>query len=187
MKKQGIIIALVIVLLLAIGGGVAFFIISNNNEDKDDDKDNKSTSEKMDEDDDEYYDDDDENYYDDDDDEYYNDDEENDGKSTYDKASNTVKDASSSLAEQAKAVFNAKFEFYEGSSKGAKVKSLIQAVISSNKEYEGEREVTVEMADEEYSTSSELSSMSSKIVTANKYDVSFEYDDDGYIDTVIIE
>ncbi len=174
MKKQGIIIALVIVLLLAIGGGVAFFIISNNDEDKDDDRDNKSTSEKMDDDDDEYYDDEDNEYSDDEDDEYY-DDEENDD------------DTYSSLSNQAKDMFNSKFESYEGSAKGTDVRALIQTVISSNQEYEGEREVTVEMDDEDYSLSSELNTLRSEIVTANKYDVSFEYDDDGYIDTVIIE
>ena len=175
MKKQGIIIALVIVLLLAIGGGVAFFIISNNDEDKDDDRDNKSTSEKMDDDDDEYYDEDNE-YSDDEDDEYYDDDEENDDDDAY-----------SSLSNQAKDMFNSKFESYEGSAKGTDVRALIQTVISSNQEYEGEREVTVEMDDEDYSLSSELNTLRSEIVTSNKYDVSFEYDDDGYIDTVIIE
>ena len=79
-----------------------------------------------------------------------------------------------SLDESEKETFNALFETYKGSDiSGARIKSLIQAVMSSNASNDS-RQVKINL---------ELSDVESSL----KYNVKCNYDDDGYINEIIVE
>lgn len=73
--------------------------------------------------------------------------------------------------------FNSKFEQYEGNQRGTVVKSLIATVSSSNLA-DTDKIVTVVMNGKEASTSSDLSSMSSEVMTGMTYSVTLEYENE---------
>lgn len=73
--------------------------------------------------------------------------------------------------------FNSKFEQYEGNQRGTVVKSLIATVSSSNLA-DTDKIVTVVMNGKEASTSSDLSSMSSEVMTGMTYNVTLEYENE---------
>lgn len=86
----------------------------------------------------------------------------------------------SEMTEQDKSIFNSNFDFYIGKNvKGARVKSLIQAVQYSN-EHSSIRKVDLTI-------NGDIVTDSSKIETSNTYSVSFEYDNNGLICKAIIE
>lgn len=73
--------------------------------------------------------------------------------------------------------FNSKFEQYEGNQRGTVVKSLIVTVSSSNLA-DTDKIVTVVMNGKEAYTSSDLSSMSSEVMTGMTYSVTLEYENE---------
>lgn len=73
--------------------------------------------------------------------------------------------------------FNSKFEQYEGNQRGTVVKSLIATVSSSNLA-DTDKIVTVVMNGKEASTPSDLSSMSSEVMTGMTYNVTLEYENE---------
>lgn len=86
----------------------------------------------------------------------------------------------SEMTEQDKSIFNSNFDFYIGKNvKGARVKSLIQAVQHSN-EHSSIRKVDLTI-------NGDIDTDSSKIETSSTYSVSFEYDNNGLICKAIIE
>jgi len=68
--------------------------------------------------------------------------------------------------------FNMMFEAYGGTQKGTAVKSLVDLVLSNNEEDSHYIKIDVDISD---------------IDTSAEYNIEFEYDDDGYINEVIIE
>lgn len=96
------------------------------------------------------------------------------------KSSPTPINNVSEMTEQDKSIFNSNFDFYIGKNvKGARVKSLIQAVQYSN-EHSSIRKVDLTI-------NGDIVTDSSKIETSNTYSVSFEYDNNGLICKAIIE
>lgn len=87
----------------------------------------------------------------------------------------------SEMTEQDKSIFNSNFDFCIGKNvKGARVKSLIQAIQHSN-EHSSIRKVDLVI------NGDATTANSSNIKATGTYSVSFEYDDDGLICKAIIE
>lgn len=102
-------------------------------------------------------------------------------------------------------MFNSQFESYEGTAvKGTSVKTLIQTIISVNKQYEDEgifvsvdaseisgfdsSELESACMDEDVDTAAtELSTLNTKITAAKNYEVSFSKDSDGRINEITIK
>ena len=89
-----------------------------------------------------------------------------------------------------KRAFNSEFEAYEGTQKGSVVKMIISAVITSNFAYEGkqdDRVISVKVGTSEaVKDSKRLSIARSQLVAGKTYTVSFDYNEQGYIYTIII-
>lgn len=82
--------------------------------------------------------------------------------------------------------FNNKFEFYAGTIYGSRVSYLFDEVIENNKK---NKDQLVKVIYEETSTtdSTEIKNLKKKFDSWTKYEVSFEYNDDGYIYEILIE
>lgn len=100
-----------------------------------------------------------------------------------DSKENTSK-TSDDLEDEAKEVFNAKFKAYEGQQTGSSVKNLLEIVIANN--MSEDKTVSVTYLGEEYIDSDDISGIRTKIPTAKKFDVSFEYKS-GIITEIIIK
>ena len=81
--------------------------------------------------------------------------------------------------------FNATLELYKGSQKGASVKRLFDEVITSNKK--DERKITVNFIETETQDVEVIKNLKSNIVDFDNYEISFEYDAEGYIYKAVIE
>ncbi len=92
-------------------------------------------------------------------------------------ADDVVGEAESSMSSTAIQTFNAQFTKYSGTQKGSSIKTLVNAVISSNAT--SDHQVTINTADASSYDTSTLSSTKS-------YTVSFDYTD-GYISDITIQ
>lgn len=81
--------------------------------------------------------------------------------------------------------FNGVFEIYAGSKMGASVISALDKIITSNKTEE--RIVTVKYMDTETQSEEEIKNIKHNIDKFGDYDLSYEYDGNGYIYKAIIE
>lgn len=77
-------------------------------------------------------------------------------------------------------VFNSNFELYNGTESGWSVKNLIDEIVTNNKK-EKDKIITVIYQGTSISEPKELQSLKTKFEDITKYEVSFEYDENGYI------
>lgn len=81
--------------------------------------------------------------------------------------------------------FNNNFKIYSGTNKGGQIIALLDNIITSNKTKE--RKITVKYKETETKDESEIKNIKRDIDTFNNYEVTFEYDADGFINEAIIE
>lgn len=95
---------------------------------------------------------------------------------------------SSSVKEMEVQTFNSQFLAYSGTQvSGSQVKALISAITSSNAT-NSDHIISVETSTSSgASTASQLTQISQGIRAANKYTVEAEYDNDGYINKIVIK
>ena len=93
-----------------------------------------------------------------------------------------IEDANSQMSEQEKAMFNSRFTAYEGIMRGSNVKSLLNTVSSSNQTSDTKIEVNIN----NNAVTQNLDNAITQINTSDEYNVSFEYSDEGYINTINI-
>ena len=82
-------------------------------------------------------------------------------------------------------MFNDNFERYSGTKKGNFVISLLDNIITSNKKED--RKVTIKYMETETQDEFEIKNIKRNIGTFDDYEVTFEYDTDGFINKAIIE
>lgn len=98
------------------------------------------------------------------------------------QARDTIESVDLTSAEQN--AFNAKFTAYEGSQRGAIVKSLIQMVKMNNES--SDRKVSIEFKGTTYSNSN-VSSVSSLITSSDTYNITIKYSSNKYVESISIE
>lgn len=81
--------------------------------------------------------------------------------------------------------FNGSIEIFSGTQMGGSVTSVLDKIITSNKTED--RKITVKYMEIETQNEDEIKNIKRKIETFNNYEVSFEYDADGFINKAIIE
>lgn len=81
--------------------------------------------------------------------------------------------------------FNGGLQIYSGSSLGGSVKSLLDTVITSNNT--NDKKITVKYLELETQNVDEIKNIKSSFDDFNNFEVSFSYDEEGYINEVIIE
>lgn len=81
--------------------------------------------------------------------------------------------------------FNAFIEMYHGTKKGAHVVALLDNIVSNNKKQD--RKITVKYQEKETQDETEIKNIKKQMETFVDYDVTFEYDEQGYINKAIIE
>ena len=81
--------------------------------------------------------------------------------------------------------FNARIEMYNGTKKGAHVISLLDNIITSNKTQS--RKITVKYQEIEIQGETEIKNIKRNIGTFDDYEVTFEYDENGFINKATIE
>lgn len=82
--------------------------------------------------------------------------------------------------------FNNEFEMYSGTEKGVHVKRLIDKIITNNKK-EKDKTITVIYEGENINNTEKLTDIKRNFEDFTDYEVSFEYDENGYIYQVEIE
>ena len=81
--------------------------------------------------------------------------------------------------------FNSPFEIYSGTGMGGQVIALLDNIITSNKTQD--QKITIKYNETETQDESEIKNIKRNIGTFNNYEVTFEYDADGFINKEIIE
>lgn len=81
--------------------------------------------------------------------------------------------------------FNGTLELYNGSNVGISLKELLDEVITINKK--GEREITVKYMETKTQDPEEIKNLKLSFSDTSNFEVTFEYDEEGYIDKVVIE
>jgi len=84
-----------------------------------------------------------------------------------------------------KSDFNDKFEFYNGTKRGSQLKRLLDEINTNNKKEN--RKIIVKYNETETQDTTEIKNLKMGLDDSDKFEVSFEYDKDGYIYEVIIE
>ena len=105
-----------------------------------------------------------------------------DAESIKDGMENLFGDAANKIN---KSEFNSKFEFYIGSKSGLQLKRLLDEINTNNKKED--RKITVKYLETETQDTTEIKNLKMELNDADKFEVSFEYDKDGYIYEVTIE
>ena len=82
-------------------------------------------------------------------------------------------------------MFNNSIEIYSGTKMGGAVTGVLDNIITSNKKEE--RKITVKYSNIESQNEEEIKSIKRKIETFKNYEVSFDYDEDGFINKATIE
>ena len=81
--------------------------------------------------------------------------------------------------------FNNSFEFWAGTTWGATVRNVMDKIITNNKT--GDRMITVKFNGTETQDENQIRNMKQNISTSADYELTFEYDGDGFINKAIIE
>jgi len=81
--------------------------------------------------------------------------------------------------------FNNSLEIYAGTTMGGSVIRVIDTIITSNKTEE--RKITVKYLENETQNEDEIKNIKREIGTFNNYEITFEYDAEGFINKAIIE
>lgn len=97
----------------------------------------------------------------------------------------TVESSAPEVENDATLSFNEQFQYNKGIQKGSSIRNLIQAVILSNVS-QSDHLISFELGEELYSKEDELISLKGSIVATRSYSISFIYDSEGYISTIVI-
>lgn len=81
--------------------------------------------------------------------------------------------------------FNGTLEMYTGTNRGVSLKGILDEIITSNKTED--RKITVKYNELETQDTTEIKNLKRQFGDLDNYEVSFEYDKDGYIYEMIIE
>lgn len=81
--------------------------------------------------------------------------------------------------------FNGALEIYSGTNMGTGVESVLDSIITNNKKQD--RKIAVKYMGTETQNEQEIRNIKQDIKTHSEYEVSFEYDEEGYIKEVTIE
>ena len=81
--------------------------------------------------------------------------------------------------------FNGTLELYNGSNSGMQLKKLLEEVITSNKKED--RKIIVKYMEIETQDTEEIQNLKVNIKESNNFEATFDYDEVGYINKVIIE
>ncbi len=104
-------------------------------------------------------------------------------------AQNIIEDTKNKIEDANKKIdmdrFNNPIEIYNGTQTGHILKALLDNVITSNKKEE--RKITVKFLETETQEETKIKEMKRNIETFDNYEVTFEYDTDGFINRTIIE
>ena len=87
------------------------------------------------------------------------------------------------MSEQEKAMFNSKFTPYEGTVIGTNIKALLNNVMSNNQSETGRK---VDVIINNTTVTEDINSAITQIMSSNKYNVTFEYSDEGYVNLIKI-
>lgn len=81
-------------------------------------------------------------------------------------------------------IFNSSIELYRGTQKGTAISFLLNDVLSNKL---SKRSIQIKYGETTTGDANEISEMSSQFDDFSDYDISFEYDDEGYINLITIE
>lgn len=95
---------------------------------------------------------------------------------------NIIGDAANKINANA---FNGVFELYNGSNSGRQLTNLLEEVITSNKKED--KKITIKYLEIETQDPTEIKNLKMELNEDDKFEVSFEYDKDGYIYELTIE
>ena len=102
-----------------------------------------------------------------------------------DEESDIVNLFGEAVNEIGKSDFNSKFEFYNGSKSGTQLKRLLDEINTNNKKEN--RKITVKYNEVETQDTTEIKNLKMELNDSDKFEISFEYDKNGYIYEVAIE
>lgn len=112
-----------------------------------------------------------------------------DTKDKMDNTQNIIEDTKNKMDDTSKEIdidkFNNSIEIYNGTNIGQGTKLLLDRIITSNKTEE--RKITVKFLETETQEETKIKEMKRSIETFDNYEVTFEYDEDGFINKAIIE
>ena len=81
--------------------------------------------------------------------------------------------------------YNGAFEVYKGSNSGTQLKRFLDEVITTNKKYE--KKITIKYLVTETQDTEEIQNMKLNIKDSNNFEITFDYDADGYINKATIQ
>ena len=81
--------------------------------------------------------------------------------------------------------FNSKFELHQGTESGTFLRNLFDKIITNNKKED--KKITLKFSEQETADAETIKKLKSNIDDVKKYEVSFEYNDAGYIYEVSVE
>lgn len=116
--------------------------------------------------------------------------------SIFDKATNIIDESIDSINQTTEgnndtknkitiAQFNGTLEIYSGTNMGTGVDSVLDSIITNNKKQD--RKITVKYKGTETQNEDEIKNIKQDIKTHSEYEVSFKYDEEGYIKETTIE
>ncbi len=94
-------------------------------------------------------------------------------------------DDSDDFNELSSAIFNIKIETYSGTEYGSSVTSLLDEIIKINKKYPNHI-ITVTYSDTTTTNTDEITTLKKEFKTMSQYEVSMDYDSNGYINKITI-
>jgi len=113
----------------------------------------------------------------------------NDILDLYESATQEIEDGKNKIEEEIDEFevnkFNSQLELYQGTKYGNSVRVLFDKIITNNKTEE--RKVTLKFTGKELTDGNQIKDLKSKIDNFTQYEVSFEYDADGYIYETLVE
>lgn len=107
----------------------------------------------------------------------------------FNQATNIIDDNIESMNESEKKFetgnFNNIIEMYKGTRKGNIVNKVLDEIITSNKK--NDKKITVNFNGIEIQNSEEIQNLKTDIISSDDYELSFDYDEEGYINKTTIE
>ncbi len=97
---------------------------------------------------------------------------------------NNAVEANDETSDHLKTSSESKWSSYEGEQTGTKVQSLLNLVVTESKASDND-DIEVEFDGETYNGSTEIAKCRTKVASAKKYQVSFEFEDDSLVKVII--
>ena len=106
----------------------------------------------------------------------------NDQESIEDEGENLIQEATNKINVE---IFNGDIELYNGSNSGLQLKKFLEEIITKNKKED--KKITVKYLETETQDAEEIKNVKTTIKESNNFEVTFDYDEQGYINKVTIE